>query len=266
MKPIADRLLAALDTATLVALPSAEQPGFTLADGYAAAHINRGRRIERGDVPRGYKIGFTNRGIWSRYGVHAPIWGPVWSSTLTLLDGAEATLSLAGLVQPRIEPEIVFGFARAPAADMSEAELVACIEWVAHGVEIVHTHFDGWRFTAADTVADFALHGRLLVGPRVGAERFADLGAELARLHVGLSRDGAQVESGVASIVLDGPLAALRTWLHSMRTDTPQWKVHPGDVVTTGTITDAWPIAAGERWQTRLSDARLSAMSLHIGA
>ena len=79
-------------------------------------------------------------------------------------------MSLAPFVQPRLEPEIMFGFARAPRAGMSEAELAGCIEWVAHGFEIVHTHFDGWRFRHADTVADFALHGRLFVGPR-GADR-----------------------------------------------------------------------------------------------
>ena len=266
MKAIADGLLAAHDGASLVGLPSQARPGFSIADGYVVAELNRVRRIERGETPRGWKIGFTNRGIWQRYGVHAPIWGPVWSSTLTLLDRAEATLSLAGLVQPRIEPEIVFGLSRAIDAQMSEAELVASIEWVAHGVEIVHTHFEGWRFTAADTVADFALHGRLLVGPRVSVDRFEDLGAELAALRVTLSRDGADVETGVASIVLDGPINALRTWLQSMRVDSPGWQVHAGDVVTTGTITDAWPIAAGEHWQTRLSDPRLTSLSMKIEA
>ena len=266
MNTIADDLLAALDSASLVALPSQVQLGFSIADGYAVAQRNRLRRIERGETPRGWKIGFTNRGIWQRYGVHAPIWGPVWSNTLTLLDGDAATLSLAGLVQPRIEPEVVFGFARAVDAAMDEAELVASIAWVAHGVEIVHTHFEGWRFSAADTVADFALHGRLLVGPRVPAARFEALGAELAALRVTLLRDGTEVESGVASIVLDGPLAALRTWLDSMRTDSPGWQVRAGDVVTTGTITDAWPIAPGEHWQTRLSDPRLTALNLLIEA
>ena len=70
-------------------------------------------------------------------------------------------------VQPRLEPEIVRFRARTPRAGMSLIELQGCLDWVAHGFEIVHTHFDGWRFTAPDTVADFALHGRLRVGPRV---------------------------------------------------------------------------------------------------
>jgi 2-oxo-3-hexenedioate decarboxylase len=74
-------------------------------------------------------------------------------------------------VQPRLEPEIVFGFARAPEPGMDEAALVGCIDWVAHGLEIVHTHV-GWRFDGpAAPVADFGLHGRLIVGPR---RRLAD--------------------------------------------------------------------------------------------
>ena len=262
MKPVADALMAALDAATLTRLPSADRPGFSLADGYAVADLNRSRRIARGETPRGYKIGFTNRGIWARYGVFAPIWGPVWSSTLTLLDEARATLSLQGLVQPRIEPEIVFGFHRSPDAGMSEAELTACIEWVAHGVEVVHTHFEGWRFEAADTVADFALHGRLLVGPRVPVGRFQDLGSELARIKVELWCDDLQLDAGDASIVLDGPLSALRVWLGAMQVDSPQWRVEPGDLVTTGTITDAWPLAPGQRWQTRISDPRLPGLTI----
>ena len=261
---LADALLQAQRDAACMPLPSVTQPGFTLAQGFEVADEMRRRRIAAGERPRGYKIGFTNRSIWQRYGVFAPIWGPVWDSTLTLLDGATATLSLAGLCQPRLEPEIVFGIARTPRAGMNAAELAGCIEWVAHGTEVVHTHFEGWRFTAADTVADFALHGRLLVGPRVPAGRIQDLGPALAGLEVQLLQDGAEVDRGQGSIVLDGPLDALRLWVDAMAAQPQQWPIVPGDVVTTGTITDAWPLAPGQQWQTRLSDSRLSGLSLTV--
>ena len=115
----------------------------------------------------------------------------------------------------------MFGFARAPAAGMSLAELAGCIAWVAHGFEIVHTRFAGWRFAAADTVADFALHGRLFVGPRVPIDRFVgngsgDLATQLSSLRLTLSCDGRDVEEGSAEIVLDGPLHALRLWVDAM--------------------------------------------------
>lgn len=257
-------LLAAHDAVERVPTITSRDATFSMADAYAVADHLRSARIERGETPRGYKIGFTNRGIWPVYGVHEPIWGPVWDTTLQLLAGTEATVSLAGLSQPRLEPEIVFGFASAPRAGMDLAELAACLEWVGHGFEIVHTHYEAWRFKAADTVADFALHGRLLVGPRVPVARFADLGTELAALTLELRRDGEPVDRGVANIVLDGPLNALRLWVDAMAAQPQRWPIAAGDVVTTGTITDAWPLLPGQRWETRLGDKRLSGLSLRV--
>jgi 2-oxo-3-hexenedioate decarboxylase len=149
---------------------------------------------------------------------------------------------------------------------MSLAELQDCVAWVAHGFEIVHTHFDGWRFTAPDTVADFALHGRLFVGPRVPVAAWDPLAEDLAALRVELLRDGRVVEAGVGAIVLDGPLNALRLWVDAMARDTPGWPIRAGDFVTTGTITDAWPLAPGQTWTTRLSDARLAPLTLRTTA
>jgi 2-oxo-3-hexenedioate decarboxylase len=184
--------------------------------------------------------------------VHAPIWGPVWGEGLVQLEGDEATLSLSGLCQPRLEPEIVFGFARTPQPGLDLEALRGCLAWVAHGFEIVHTHFEGWRFTAPDTVADFALHGRLLVGPRVDVAGWTSLGADLAALRLTLQEGGEMRDAGLGSVVLDGPLHALRHWLAEMAVHTPDWRVEPGHVVTTGTLTDAWPLQPGQVWRTGL--------------
>jgi 2-oxo-3-hexenedioate decarboxylase len=260
----ARELLAALDAARLVPLFSDREPGFDLAEAFATADAHRRLRIARGERPVGYKIGFTNRGIWARYGVFEPIWGPVWDTTVERCDDARATVSLAQFAAPRLEPEIMFGFARTPAAGQSREELFDCIEWVAHGFEIVDTHFADWRFAAADTVADFALHGRLFVGPRVPVARFerARVADELAAVEVVLSCDGRDVETGRADIVLDGPLHALRLWVDAMAAQPQRWPIVAGDIVTTGTITDAAPLRPGKRWQTRLSDPRFAPMTL----
>jgi 2-oxo-3-hexenedioate decarboxylase len=258
----ARQLLGAYDAVECVPLLTQQDPAFSLSDAFAVGSLLTERRMARGEQPLGYKIGFTNRGIWARYGVHAPIWGPVWNTTASLLAGAEANAAMQTLSQPRLEPEVVFGFARTPHPGMSEAELARCLDWVAHGFEIVHSHHEGWRFQAADCLADFALHGRLFVGPRVPVSRFADLGAELASLQVELHGPQGLVETGVASIVLDGPFNALRLWVDAMARHTPGWPIRPGDFVTTGTITDAWPLIAGQRWHTVLSDPRLSGLTI----
>jgi 2-oxo-3-hexenedioate decarboxylase len=263
---LAERLLAAYDAGGMTCLPSADDAAFDMARAFEVADVLRRLRIARGEKPLGYKIGFTNRSIWARYGVHQPIWGPVWDSSAELLGGADAAVSLAGLAQPRLEPEVVFGFARPPRAGMNLAELQGCLDWVAHGFEIVHTHFEAWRFTAADTVADFALHGRLRVGPRLPVQGWTTLAEDLAALRVDLLCDGREVDSGQGAVVLDGPLNALRLWVDAMAQHTPGWPIRPGDIVTTGTITDAWPLRPSQTWSTALSDPRLTPLTLHTEA
>lgn len=258
----AGALLEARVNAALLPLISDGEPAFGLDEAYAVAAEIRQRRLAAGERTRGYKIGFTNRGLWDRYGVHAPIWGPVWDSTVEDLVDHRATLSLAPFVQPRLEPEIMFGFGAAPRVGMTETELVSCIEWVSHGFEVVHTHFEGWRFKPADTVADFALHGRLLVGARVAIDEFADPVAQLASLRIKLFCDDELVEQGHAKVVLGGPLSALRIWVDAMLGQAHGWSIEPGDIVTTGTITDAAPLVAGERWHTRTSDPRFAGIAI----
>ena len=259
---LARDLLRACETATLLPLPSDADPGFDLAQAFEVADRMRAARIARGQEPAGYKIGFTNRRLWPLYGVYAPIWATVWQHTLHLLDGDAVRVDLNGLSQPRLEPEVVFGLKAAPRAGMDNAALAGCIEWVAHGFEIVQTHFAAWRFRRGDCFADDALHGRLYVGPRVPIGHFADLAAELRALQVELLRDSEVVDRGEGSIVLDGPVDALRQWVEAMHAQPRHWPIRPGDVVTTGTITDAWPMAAGMRFETRLSDERLCPLKL----
>ena len=265
-KQAAGALLAAYDGATRLVPPTDQDPAFDVDAAYAVADDIRSRRIARGEKPRGYKIGFINRSIWPRYGVYGPIWGPIWDSTVTELAGPEGVASLASLVQPRLEPEIMFGFARPPGVGLGTDELLGCIDWVAHGFEIVQTHFDDWRFRAADTVADFALHGRLFVGPRMSIVKFVSAQTELAAVAVELRRNGDAVDNGAGRAVLDGPLDALRIWLDAMQSQVHDWPIRAGDIVTTGTLTDAWPLVAGEHWETVLSDPRLPGLSLRIEA
>ena len=61
--------------------------GGAAQEAYEHALAVREMRIARGEKPVGFKVGFTNRTIWERYGVYAPIWGTVYDSTLRHCDG-----------------------------------------------------------------------------------------------------------------------------------------------------------------------------------
>ena len=221
------------------------------------------RRRLRGEHPRGYKIGFTNRSIWPLYDVFHPIWGPVYDTTLALLDEPHVELSVAGFVEPRLEPEIAFGLARTPASD-EPGDLVTAIDWYAHSFEVVQSVYPGWRFTGAEAFAAQALHGALRVGPRRPLAELADPVMDLAALTVELSLDGRPVATGHGALVLDSPVLALGHLVRELaklgRT------LQPGDVVTTGTLTDAQPMRAGQHWTVRFEGAPLRGLDLTVTA
>ena len=245
--------------------PEGAGAGFATLDAACSAALAvEALRIARGENPRGYKIGFTNRTIWSRYNVFAPIWGSVWDTTVTSCEGA-GVLSLAGLCQPRIEPEAVFGFKSAPPAGADVDEVFESLAWVAPGFEIVQSHMRDWKFAAPQTVADGGLHGRLLIGARLPvsalAGNAAGLHSALAAARVELLRGETLVDQGSGANVLDSPLQALVHFLAALHATPGARCLAVGDVVTTGTWTDAWPVEAGQTWTARF-DAALPALSV----
>jgi 2-oxo-3-hexenedioate decarboxylase len=237
---------------------TSRHPGFGLGDAYAVAARLHRHRLAAGAQPRGRKIGFTNSRIWPEYDVHQPIWGHVYAHTLHDASRGTVTLSLAAFREPKIEPEIAFGLRSAPQAGADLAALLACIEWVAPAFEIVQSHFPGWKFQAADTVADGGLHGALVLGERVPlATLGVDAADVLARLEIVLSRDDSQVEVGRGSNVLGGPVQALAHLVDLLGRQGADVALRPGEIVTTGTVTAAYPIAAGQRWRSEPAGAGL---------
>lgn len=244
-------LLTHLDNGQLWPHPPSAAAGFDTAQAYQQALAVRDLREQRGEQPRGFKIGFTNRTLWPLYQVYAPIWGTVWDSTLTLCEG-EGRLSLAATCQPRLEPEVVFGLASTPPRGANLQAVFESIEWIAPGFEVVQSHLPDWKFQASDTIADSGLHARLLVGPRVPLRSLASsadaLDALLAGMTLRLLKDQTEVARGSGSHVLDSPLRALHYFMQELRACPGAPDLKPGDVITTGTWTDAFPIASGEHW------------------
>lgn len=261
----ASLVLAALADRYQIEPLTARPEGLELGQAYRVAAAVRKAREVRGERVVGRKIGFTNRTIWDEYGVHAPIWSYVYDTTLHRLPDIVNEFDLCTFVEPRIEPEIVFGLRRAPEFGMDQRALIDCVEWVAHGFEIVQSIFPDWRFQAADTVAAFGLHGALLVGPQEPVTvANADLWCErLAGFEITLMREGVDADHGRAANVLGwGPLAALHHLIEVLAADRDSPPLAPGEMVATGTLTRALPIKSGERWSTRLDGVGLEGISV----
>ena len=263
---IADRLIAAQDAATTLPPITAAMPDFSIADGYAVlAEIER-RRRQQGWRTVGRKIGFTNRATWPRYGDYQPNWAHLWANTVQFAPDRKASMALHRFVEPRIEPEVVFKLnAPVPLTD-DPIEVLAATEWIAPGFEIVQSHFPNWKFTAADTTAACALHGALVVGAPVAvtdANR-AKLAAALPAFLLTLRRGEDVIDRGVGANVLDSPALAL-AHLARLLADQSQFPaLAAGEIVTTGTLTDAWPVKPGEVWSSDYGALGLAGLTLRF--
>ena len=231
--------------------------------GYAAARRLHAHRTSQGWTARGRKIGFTNRTLWARYGVYEPMWGTVYDRTLVFAQDDRATVPLAGLVQPRIEPEICFGLKATP-RDRSLPALLAAISWIAHSIEIVQCHHPGWKVTITDCTADNGLHGRLIVGTRVEIAGIDGIAEKLPALAVTLSRAGAVVDRGVGANVLGSPLESLGYLVDLLSKQPEAPPLGAGEVVTTGVLTDAHPVKPGEIWTTALTGLPLHGITIEF--
>lgn len=245
--------------------------GFDVSAGYAMADWLHGERLQQGAVAAGRKIGFTNPAMLARYGVEQPVWGYMYEHTVVYLENAltvePAQISIGHLTQPKIEPELAVHFYTAPPANGDLLQILACVDWVAHTFEIVQSHYPDWKFTAADAVADSALHGMLVVGQQLPV---ASLGSDplsvLANFSVALSCNGELRESGTGANVLGSPLAALAHLLAAIEMQTLPRPVQANELITTGTLTAAFPLSVGETWRTEIQGIALPGLNVTFTA
>ena len=144
----------------------------------------------------------------------------------------------------------------------AEIDLVAAIDWYAHGFEVVQSVYPGWKFTGAEAFAAQALHAVLRVGPRRPLAELGDPVMDLAAMTLELSLDGRPVATGHGALVLDSPVLALGHLVTELAK--AGRSLEPGDVITTGTITDAQPMRPGQRWTVRFEGVPLHGIALTV--
>lgn len=259
----ARQLLEARSAGKLLLPFSASEP-LSLADGYEIAGIVRDLRIARGEQLVGRKISFANR-RHAAQGV-ALGWTPLFDSTVRYVEDNHGVQSLSGALQPRIQPEIVFKLAITPAADASMEELTDCIEWMAHGIEILSCPYPDWQFGIADAVAAFGFHGALLISePKsLSVASRHHLARTLADSSVSLScSEGAGFglrAAGFGSDVHGSPVHALHELQHLLVSQGTG--LEAGEIVSTGAWIEACPVTPGQTWSTAFSGVSLEGLTI----
>src|SRR5436190_1313367 len=179
--------------------PAARGGTFDLDAAYTVERELSRRRKAEGHAVVGRKVGYANKAVWRALKLDTLVWADMYDDTVRQATQNDASLSIAPLVAPKIEPEIVFRLRDAVPPGLTDpADVLAAVEWIALGFEIIDCVYHEWKFQPADFVASYGLHAALIVGAPMGvdAASASALAQALATFKVQLLRNGEPAEQG----------------------------------------------------------------------
>jgi 2-keto-4-pentenoate hydratase len=215
-----------------------EHPDLTVEDAYAIQTINIERRVSAGRLVRGRKVGLTSAPMQQLLGVDEPDFGVLLDDMFTE-DGDE--IALDSLLQPRIEAEIAFIMGEdltGPGVTTSNA--LAAIEGALPSVEIVDSRVADWKIKLADTIADNASSGRVVIGGNLTPVTEVDL----RLIGVAVFRNGRLVDTGAGAAALGNPARCV-AWLANKLAGFGT-ELRAGDVVLPGAVHRMIPVGPGD--------------------
>ncbi|OBG59884.1 2-keto-4-pentenoate hydratase [Mycobacterium sp. E3339] len=220
-------------------------PYLTVAQAYSVQRINMARYLAEGHVLRGHKIGITSAPMQELLGVDEPDFGYILDN-MVLPDAA--TVPVTAFCAPRVEPEVAF-LMRAPlrGPGVTIDDVLAATEAVAPACEIVDSRIADWRITLADTIADNASSGAVVLGEWVPIGRAPALPETTATLAV----NDAIVATGAGTAVMGHPAAAV-AWLANAVAKYGT-TIEAGELVMSGSYTTAMFVTAGDRVSATVS-------------
>ena len=268
---LALELVAAYAEQRPLAVPPSTRDGLDLATAYGVEGELVRMRREAGRTTTGVKVGFANKAVWRVMKLDTLVWAHMYDDTVRHANGNEATLSLAQMISPKIEPEIVFKMKSSLAPGVNDPAIaLEAVEWLALGFEIIDCPYADWKFQPADFVAAYGLHAALIVGePRVVTRsHITQLAEQLPKFKVRLANNGTLVEEGSGRNSLRSPALCLAELATAMsRANAAQNDVEPlaaGDLVSSGTLTESTPIQPGATWTASVEGIDLPTLTLSV--
>lgn len=254
VEDLAEELLQAWGTRVPVDPLTERFPALTLAQAYEIQLAGIRRRLEGGRRVVGKKIGLTSKAMQDLLGVHEPDYGHLLDD-MVVPNGQAVPMSR--LLQPRCEGEIAFLLKRdLVGPGVTVAEVLAATEAVLPALEIVDSRVRDWRIQIQDTVADNASSALLVLGDKLTPVH----GLDLRLVGMVLEKNGQVAATGAGAAVLGHPAAAV-AWLAN---ELGEFGValKAGEVVLSGALTAALPIAAGDAFRVEFD--RLGSASIRF--
>lgn len=243
-RALGERIIAARSAGELLEAPV--EPGLDAGSAYGVQDMITGWRISQGASIAGWKLGYTSRVMREQMGIDEPNLGPLFDPML-LESGAVID---AGVVQPRVEPEVAAVLVRD--VDHPDAVASAVGEWRL-AIEVVDSVWRDYRFDWSLNTADGSSAAFVALGGRIST---------VVDLEVVIDVEG-EIECGRTDAAMGDPRTALR-WLAEQRVGHSRG-LRAGDVVITGGLTRALPLPNGATAVARCAGAEARVSRARVG-
>ncbi|HZY77599.1 MAG TPA: fumarylacetoacetate hydrolase family protein [Jatrophihabitantaceae bacterium] len=260
--PLDDATVAALGTALFEARTSGvaiapltdAHPDLDMTDAYRVQQDVVARLLADGDSVVGYKLGLTSLPMQQMLGVDSPDFAPVLATHVNP-DGADVAVD--AFIWPRVEAEIALVLREDLAGpDCTAEDAARAVGGARAAIEIVDSRIQDWKIKLADTIADLASSGAIVLGDNVID---TDGSFDLRLTGMVFTRDGELVATGAGAAALGSPLGAV-AWLANTL-HTVGESLHAGQFVMTGALHAAVDIKPGQHYLAEFD--RLGTVSLN---
>ncbi len=218
-------------------------PDLDWNDAYAIQGQIRRRKEARGHRIVGLKAGLTSHAKMTQMGVTTPIFGFL-ADYFAVAHGGR--IEVAGLIHPKIEPEIAFVLKRplkGPGCHIGA--VLAAAEYVVPALEIIDSRYRNFRFDLQSVIADNCSSARFVIGPQRSSVR----GRDIRTIGAVMEKNSEIVSLGAGAAVLGHPAAAVAMMVNQSKEEIPA-----GAVLLAGAITEAVAVKAGDSITLRMQD------------
>jgi len=229
-----------------------DYPDMDWDDAYAIQDEIRRRKEARGNKTVGLKCGLTSHAKMKQMGVNTPVFGFV-SDYMACAEGSEIRTS--ELIHPKVEAEICI-VTRAPlrGPGCHVGAVLAAIDFVIPGVEIIDSRYRDFKFDLKSVIADNTSASRFVIG---GRSRNADE-LDLRTLGVVMEKNGEIVAMAAGAAVMGHPAAAVAALANHLGARGQE--IPAGSFIMTGGVTEAVSVQAGDSIHVRFQDLGSVAM------